>query len=264
MKKILCLFGALSLMLTSCSSDDSNSDDSGSSSTNSVLVKKTTSTMTNSAWSSIFTYSGNKLATIKYSDGDSETYTYTGDLITKYEYFEGNSTKADNTTTYTYDASSNLISQTTADLSGGVYKTVYTKNTDGTISYVQYSGDATTQTNIQASGKFFLINNDVAKVERYNSDGSTYKSTTFTYDDKNNAIGNVTGFSKIGFALFEDFNGISHNTITEVESYPSYPNQNSTCTYKYTYDDKGFPATVTSTRTFVGNKDEVTTIQFSY
>ncbi|MDQ5929453.1 MAG: hypothetical protein QG594_1232, partial [Bacteroidota bacterium] len=62
MKKILCLFGALTFALTSCSSDD---DSSGSPSSDLVLLKKTITTNSDGEKiTSIYKYDGNKIVSI--------------------------------------------------------------------------------------------------------------------------------------------------------------------------------------------------------
>lgn len=273
MKKILCFFGALTFVLiSSCSNDDDKYDDdkndSESSSTDLVLVKKISSIINNGAststYNTTFTYDGNKLKAVTYSDQGSDVYTYTGDLLTKLEYFKVNNSIGENTNIFIYDTNSNSISETVTGNDDHLLKIVYTRNTDGTTSYIRYSGDKTSQTSKVDSGKIFFSNNEVSKVEMYNGDDILYKMTTYTYDDKKNPIGNIKGYDKIGFVLFSGFYGISHNMLTQDEFYPNNPSQNTTRTYKYSYDEKGYPTALTIATAIVGYTESITYLIFSY
>jgi hypothetical protein len=133
MKKLLCLFGASALVLTSCSSDDN----SNSSEDTSVLPKTISYTYPDFPGDnskSTITYSGNKI--VSSVEEDSKTvFTYDGNVITKQEQFDvdakGKETK-DTEVLYTYE-NGKLKTRTikenfTTQYPNGQYidKTVYT------------------------------------------------------------------------------------------------------------------------------------------
>ena len=89
MKKLLYLFSAVALTLTSCSDED----DTNNNSSNVTLIKKIILTSDDeeddSYWNNTitFTYNGTKLVEAREDDNYKTVYTYTGDLITKEEFF---------------------------------------------------------------------------------------------------------------------------------------------------------------------------------
>ncbi|WP_031456746.1 hypothetical protein [Flavobacterium chungangense] len=223
MKKILCLFGALTFALTSCSSDDSSSDSSDS-----VLLKKTISTDSDGEKvTTIYKYNGNKIVSIV--DGDLDLYyTYTGNLITKIEYKYPGGTLAQ-LETFEYDSENKVISRTMSEpLEELGRKDFFTYSADGTILVSNYIGDHKTQTMYNGKGKLTLVNGEVVKYE------SDYAGNlTFKYDDKNNPMKNILGYGKIT-SLDGTGDGTSHNVVSEEGDGPNY-------TYAYEYNSKGYP-----------------------
>jgi len=245
MKKILHLFGILTLVLiSSCSKDDNT--ESETSDTNSVLLKKVVSKYGTNELTSVFTYNGNKLTTVNYSDGDSYSFTYTGDLITKIEYFEKNVLSEKDL--YTYDSQGNLVTEIRIEGSYG-HRTEYIRNSDGTISYNGYYGDVTSQKTFSTKGKLYFSNGEIIKNESSDTAGSsTYEDVvTYSYDTKNNPYKNITGFDKIAISesfndLFDDLeSGITHNLLKE--EWTSFNKLEDTTTCTYIYDSNGFPKT---------------------
>ena len=98
MKKLLYLFSAIALILTSCSDED----DSTSSSNSGLLTKIIETFEDDSTLTTEFQYSGNKLVRITDDEGRFD-YTYTNDLITEIKYYESNTLLQ--TETYQYDTS---------------------------------------------------------------------------------------------------------------------------------------------------------------
>ncbi|PKB15878.1 hypothetical protein [Flavobacterium sp. 5] len=244
MKKILFLFSTLTLVLIySCSNDEKN--DSETSDTSSVLLKKVISKDDDSELITTFTYDGKKLTTVNFSDGDLYSFTYTGDLITKIEYFEKNVLSEKDL--YTYDSQGNLV--TVINIEGNyAHRTEYTRNSDGTISYDGYYGDATSQTMFSTKGKLYFLNSEIIKDESSDIQGSTtYEDVvTYIYDTKNNPYKNITGFDKIMISESSDFfddleGGISHNLLKE--EWTSFNKSEETTSCTYTYESNGFPKT---------------------
>ncbi|KAF2515202.1 hypothetical protein [Flavobacterium foetidum] len=246
MKKLLLLFGALTLSLTSCSSDDSSSE-----STDAVLLKKTILTDSDGEKiTTVYTYNGNKIVSMVDDSGDVNLYyTYTDDLITKIEFKLPNGT-LEQVNTYTYDSNKRLsvfVRSEPTDKLGS--KTVYTYNTDGTVSAKNYRGDDKTQTTLNGESKVFFDKGEVVKIT---SDYSPNK--TFTHDDKFNPMKNVLGMDKLAFED-SDADGVVHNIISEKNS----DNNVVTSTYVFTYNAANYP-----TKSVDTEEGETTTTEYFY
>lgn len=209
MKKLLYLFSAIALVLTSCSSDESSS-----SSTTPILLTKIIDTYEDdSTYTTEYEYSGNKIIRSYDSEGEYVLFTYTGNLITKLEFFLSDDT-LEQVETYSYDSSDRLISfvrvQPT-DTDWG-QKETYTYNTNGTISVNYYSGDYNSQTTLDQTGVITFLNGEISQIAT--SDGNT---DDYTYDNKNNPLKNVLGLDKIYFtdALTD---GVINNVVTMTSS----------------------------------------------
>lgn len=242
MKKILCLFGALALLLSSCSSDESSSDLS------SVLLKKQIST--DSEGFKVITnykYDGNKLVDVTFESQPGGLYfTYAGDLISKIEFkYDG---VVEQVNTYEYNSNKQLISFVRIEPSEGLgSKEVYTYNVDGSVSVKSYSGDEISQTLFDGEGKITFVNGEVDEII---SDYSPSRS--YTYDDKNNVMKNVLGYDKISFADGEA-NGILHNIVSEKSGGEvMYTNV-------YTYNSSNYP-----TKSVESENGETATEEFFY
>ncbi|MBE8725845.1 hypothetical protein [Flavobacterium hungaricum] len=227
MKKILCLFGALTLVLTSCSSDDSSSESSDN-----VLLKKTIITNSDGEKTTInYKYDGNKIVSAIDDSGDSNMYyTYTGDLITKIEYKYPDGT-IDQINTYSYNAEGKLTTFLRVDpeMDWG-NKEVYTYNTDGTITAQAYSGDSKTQTLKGTVNTIKFINGEVSEIVS----AASWENHKYTYDDKNNPEKNILGMDKIAFVDGEA-NGVKFNILTDTSEGDLWTNST------FTYNDKGYP-----------------------
>ncbi|MCV9931827.1 hypothetical protein OIU80_05980 [Flavobacterium sp. LS1R47] len=230
MKKILCLFSAMSLVLASCSSNDDNESSP-------ILLQKivyigddgTSST-------SDITYDGNKIISIKAQDGSVYKYIYTGNLITKIEEIDEDGA-LDITTEYSY-TNGKLVAciekQTDAIT---FYKTKYTHNADATVSYEEFRINAVTglETEGGTIGKFTFNNGNLVKDEKsyYGSE----RVITYEYDTKNDPLRNVLNHNLL---LDEDSN--INNLIKETSTYKSGDNTYiNTTTYTYKYDVNNYP-----------------------
>ncbi|RZJ49453.1 MAG: hypothetical protein EOO44_18240 [Flavobacterium sp.] len=238
MKKILCLFGAMTLLLSSCSSNDDYSpeeenDDNGNNNpgTETVFLKKTIITDSEGdKVTSIYSYNGNKIVSIVDDSGESNAYyTYTGDLITKLEYKLPDGT-IEQVNTYAYDSKGRLVDFVRID---PVYdlgnREVYTYSADGSINYTEYIGDATTQDQENSTGTVKFSNGEVIEMTNTVNDDHSY-----TYDTKNNPLKNVLGWEKICFTDSEA-NDVLHNMLTDKTGDEVW------YSYTYTYNDAGFP-----------------------
>lgn len=226
MKKLLLLFGALALSLTSCSSDDSPSDES---TTDGVLLKKIITTTSEGKVTTIYTYDGNKIVSDVDDSGESNAYyTYTGDLITKIEYKLPNGT-VEQINTYAYtDGKLTTFVRIDPGMDWG-NKELYTYNADGTVTSKQYIGDSKTQTSLNATVIIKFANGEVVDMINDFNDSHSY-----TYDTKNNPFKNVLGWNKINFTDGEA-NDVLHNMLTDkAEGELWY-------SYTYTYNADGYP-----------------------
>lgn len=232
MKKILCLFGALTFGLTSCSSDE---DSSGSPSSDLVLLKKTITTDSDGEKvTTIYKYDGNKIVSITDSEGEFNRYfTYTGDLITKIEYKLPDGT-VDQINRYEYDLNNRLVTFVRVEpLDDWGNKEVYTYNTDGTITAQNYNGDSKSQTYFDGVTTIKFVNGEVSEII---PDGNWTGHHKYTYDTKQNPLKNVLGFDKLAF---EDggADGVNHNILTDKDVEENDLWENST----YTYNENGYP-----------------------
>lgn len=255
MKKLLYLFTASLLAFTSCSKDDNNSSDP----TSSILVKKRIYVGNDGvSTSEDIIYNGNKIVSITGQDGSVFKYTYTGELITK---TEESDTKGvvDYTTEYSY-ASGKLVASIEKNKDTKFYyKTKYTYNADGTISYDQFRVTVATgaEEEYGATGKYTFKGGNVVKLEvsYYGND----KSYVYEYDTKNNPFKNVTGLS----LLFDEETAVN-NIVKETSTSGSGANITTIITtYSYKYDANNYPTEKVETFSN-GNSTFTETTQYSY
>lgn len=212
MKKFLCLFSALTLVLTSCSSDDDNT-----SAEEKLLLPKTEkySYSSNPDENSIVTYKydGNKIVSLSY-DGEEQTlFTYTGNLITKAVYVEsyegGTRTRI---TTFTYENNKLKSSLKTNSENTTSIKKTYTYNANGTISTVSVLTDPATKKEVQDSSSILTLdaNGNIVKDEFNNF------SSTFEYDAKYSPFKDILGYTLLLDSDIFDREVNSINNITKV------------------------------------------------
>jgi len=227
MKKILCLFGALTLVLTSCSSDDSSSDsDSGT-----ILLKKTITTDSDGEKiTTIYKYDGNKIISMIDGGDFNLYYTYTGDLITKIEFrYPDGDIEQINTYSYSADGKLSTFIRIDPEMDWG-NKEVYTYNADGTVSAQSYSGDSESQTTKGEINTIKFVNGEVSEI----TSSSSWEGHKYTYDSKNNPLKNVLGLDKIAFADGES-DGINRNILTDTSEGGLWKNST------YTYNENDYP-----------------------
>lgn len=251
MKKLALTFSLLVVILSSCSSSDTDSTPLAG-----IFLKKSIDTDSDGTVTTLYTYNGNKIVNAISDNGLKVVVTYTGNLITKMEYFSG--TLLGQTDTYTYNTSSQLVTflriDNTNDLGD---KTTYIHNSDGTISFISYFGDVTSQTAVSNSGKIVIENSEIDNTEFYTPNSSSlYNTVTYTFDTKNNLFANVIGFEKIYFN--EGFTeGLCHNVLSETHTSET----SSSYTSVFNYNSDNFPTSVVTTFTDSG---DIESSQFFY
>ena len=255
MKKLLYLFTASLLAFTSCSKDDNDSSDPASS----ILVKKITMVASDGDSSTEnYLYNGNKIVSMTEADGSVTKYTYTGDLITKIEELDVTGT-LNLTTNYNYVSGrlDNSIRKHSAE--SYYYKTIYIYNADGTVSYDNFRGVASTgvEQEYGATGKFTFKEGNVVKLEvsYYGND----RSYVYEYDTKNNPFKNVTGLS----LLLDDDTAVN-NIVKKTAISGSGANITTIITtYSYKYNANNYPTEKVETFSN-GNSTFTETTQYSY
>lgn len=247
MKKILCLFSALSMVLiSSCSSDDNNSSESE----NAVLLpKKITETVVEDGKSGsltyTFSYDGNKLKEIALSDASRSVYTYTGDLITKVELFKSGILQS--TDVYAYEAGK-LVSKITTRESNksSQRKLTFVYNANGTVNANESEIIDRQEIKYDSTTLYTFANGNIASSEYINGER---EKITSTFDDKKSPYINITG-AKLLLDLDDNFDFYSaNNTVKNVT---------------VSYDSKGaVTQTVTVTKTNKYNAGNYVTELFS-
>ncbi|MGK4567091.1 hypothetical protein [Flavobacterium sp. 3HN19-14] len=230
MKKLLYLF-SFAAIVSSCTG---NNDD-GPSATEDFLIKKIVFNDGETTITSKISYNDHKITGTVDSDGTHTVVTYTGDLITKWESFFGN--QVVERETFEYNAQGQLTTYTDIEFEDGYgEKFEYTHNSDGTISFDRFYGDANAQDTFEFSGRIYAD-----KLEQYSTDPDLpTTTTTYVFDSKNNPFMNITGYGKIAFAAGQNLNYM--NNIVE-ERYNGTLYNSST----FTYNSHDFPVTETET-----------------
>ena len=252
MKKLLYLFTASLLVMTSCSSDDdSNSVDP----VTSALVKKTVSTGMDGDRTSLITYNGNKIVSIVINNVYKTNFTYTGDVITKVESLDEKNV-VDYVAEYTY-ANGKVVSFTEKE-AGEPYtsKTNYTYNSDGTVSFSEISINATTgAVEDDGTGKYTFKDGNLIKMVNSYVNGSESSVTTYEYDTKKNPYNNILGYNLL---LDNEESGSINNSVKRTSVSVS-----GTYVYATTflYDGNNFP---TEEKSFDSTGKLENTIQYFY
>jgi hypothetical protein len=179
-----------------------------------------------------YIYIGNKMDRVMVNGQLNKKYYYSGDYITKIEEYIDNQLRWINT--YTYD-NNKLATQIFVDLNpdpdpnvtSGL-KTIYTYNTNNTISYLEYVGTDSVQNSLSGSGIITLLNGQLVKHEFSNG------TTIITYDDKNSPFKNIIGFDKL--MPSDKFGLYQINNCKTIKFY-----NNSINTYYYEYNEQGYP-----------------------
>lgn len=235
MKKLLTLVSALALVFNSCSKSEDDNNLVPVTPSNSILLTKIITTDNNGNISTTnYEYSGNKLIKMIYDDGYF-TFTYQNDLIVEAKYYESN--VLTQTQTYEYNSNGEVITYVIIDNIDTDWgnKETYVYNPDGSISVNYYIGDAFSQTTLNKTGTINFVGGEVNQMIFVQ--GGNTRTRTYSYDNMNYPLINVTGIGKISFCG-QDASGILHNIIEEDDSADMDDS-----TASYTYNSNGFPVT---------------------
>jgi len=231
MKKIFAL-AAIALFMVSCSDDDSNSTNQE----NAVLVKKMIDSSEDGVLTTVLTYDGNKITTSVTDDGSSTEYTYANGLLVKQESFYNDTTFEK--TTYQYNSNNKLESSVvfyySVDADPYAVKSVYTYNSDTSISAALYEGNENSQTEFYGTRTITLSNGNITKYSTLEEGATQPIEYTMTYDAKNNPNKNVFANDVMVLA---SLTGGNNNTLTESSNMLG----SFTTTYEYTYNNNNYP-----------------------
>ena len=243
MKKLLCLFSASLLVLTSCSKDDSSSNY-----TIVVLPNKIVFTGSDGVKNtSTVTYDGNKIVQVL-GGGYKSVYSYTGDLITNLKKYYGDNLESETVYTYNNNKLVEIIENNIGELTK--CKTSYTHNANGTILKETFSIDKISNVETKNVGSYkleFTYGNMTQNSYMVGSD--VLSTTTFFYDDANSPFKNILGFSK----LLDD-SSASNNQIKKATA---SLNGSYITTSSYKYNDKRYPTEETKTYSYEGGTSSV-------
>lgn len=255
MKKLLYLFSAIALTLTSCSSDDDSNNSSGT-----LLTKIIETYDDGTVETTDFEYNGNKIVSVS-SDldlRDETIYTYIGDLITKEEYFFDDGIDSfEEVIDYEYDSNNRLIKSIRTDEYGDVETDNFTYNSNGTVSFTTTANSTTI-----ASGIIYFNGNQPYKKEITENPGTAFEVSWVeesTFDLKVSPFANVTGFYKIIIgtpSYTRGYPGIAGNSLDF--SIDNSLEESST----YTYNGNNMPAT--ETYIDFNNSDNNSTSKYFY
>lgn len=255
MKKLLYLFSAIALTLTSCSSDDDSNNSSGT-----LLTKIIETYDDGTVETTDFEYNGNKIVSVS-SDldlRDETIYTYIGDLITKEEYFFDDGIDSfEEVIDYEYDSNNRLIKSIRTDEYWDVETDNFTYNSNGTVSFTTTANSTTI-----ASGIIYFNGNQPYKKEITENPGTAFEVSWVeesTFDLKVSPFANVTGFYKIIIgtpSYTRGYPGIAGNSLDF--SIDNSLEESST----YTYNGNNMPAT--ETYIDFNNSDNNSTSKYFY
>ncbi|OXA93976.1 hypothetical protein [Flavobacterium hercynium] len=229
MKVILCCLSVLLLFLSSCSNDDNSSN------AKTVLAKNIVSKENGKERTRVFTYDGNKINTVTFSDGLVFKYTYTGDFITKREDYAEKDGKLNSSSELTYE-NGKLSKKIEREVGSKFYHVNrYIYNIDGTISLEQsYVDSETGIETYDSSEKYTYVNGNLVKVERFFS--GSYNESIIEYDTKNSPFKNI-----IGFNLIVGDETTCSNNVIKVTRLPTEGAKTYLEKYTYKYDKNNYP-----------------------
>lgn len=263
MKKILCLFSALSMvLLSSCSSDDNNSD--GGSSSTSMPTKITITTVEEGDSGVLdynFTYDGNKLKQIAISDASRYVYTYTDNLITKIELYKSSILMS--TDVYEY-SSGKLISRiTTRAFSSIQDKLTFVYNANGTVNANESQIIDGEETTLDTTTVYTFANGNIISTEVIYGDEDSEKITS-TFDNKKSPFINITGLKLLlDLGLDSDFSFDFHSVNNALTSKTVYTSEGEVETAEATYTNK-YNSNDFISEVFSGDATDSFKIQIAY
>ncbi|SMO87445.1 hypothetical protein SAMN06265220_105102 [Flavobacterium nitrogenifigens] len=248
MKKQLWLFGVLALLLTACSSDEKSSSEEIDSTLpkNISYIYPSPELGTNSKTTA--SYNGNKIVSLL-KDDSKTVFTYDGDVIVKQEEFDIENGKEIKNEEVSYSYENGKLKtrvfreRISAEYPDGYFieKVVYTHNSNGTVSYINYTVDNVKKTESK-DGEGTLTYKDGNLIKEEQKSGSSTATLVFEYDSKKNPLKNILGFN----LLLNEIDGFGTNNIVKTtRTTTEFPNPSVYLT-TYIYNEASYPTRHTS------------------
>ncbi len=273
MKKLIFLFAATVLSLTSCSKDDDNNGNGNGTGTETGTppagTKLTKSIVTTALPSGTiskvnYTFDGTKVATVSSSNTSKTVYTYKDNVLSKTEAQENDATIS--YVVYTFDKD---IKNETSFKKVANKADEKTQSVDYTYDEAAKTQTATTTTyadGIATLSKTVIVNTydgkNLVKTTTTNTvSDKTYTVTTilYKYDDKNNPMVNVTGRPASIVKGSNNYTVVDTTVVVTTEGVAATPEATQS-TYSYDYDGAGFPTLVK----FVTGGKLTTSAEYNY
>lgn len=254
MKKLVLLL-SLALISVSCGRDD----DETTNPIDEIAILPTK--ISGDSELGVIRYDGNKILETKSNDGFKVVYEYSGNLITKMIGYNANGTKV-TTTDFTY--SNDKLTNVTFVEDDVLIKNSYSYPNATTVNSTEIStivsqGTTTTYKDVTT---FTLDKGNIVAEELAYYLNNTLRgniSVTYTYDDKNSVMKNITGWDKISVYMFEggNFTTVNNNVLTK--NHINNPVGSSQSKYRVvndiTYSANNYPTQIISKQ--YGNNNEL-------
>lgn len=248
MKIKLFFFSAFALLLSSCSSDENSPSQEIDSTLPKTISYIYPSVYLGTNSKETLTYNGNKIVTIVREDSKT-VFTYNGDVIIKEEVFDIENGKEikNEEVSYSYEngkLKTRIFRESiSAEYPDGYFieKVVYTHNSNGTVSYINYDVENIKKTETKsAEGTLTYKDGNLIKIEE--KSGSSATILLFEYDSKKNPLKNILGFN----LLLNEIDGFGNNNIVKTtKTTTEFPNPSVYVT-SYIYNDASYPTRHTS------------------
>ncbi|MNK42008.1 hypothetical protein D3C87_606860 [compost metagenome] len=248
MKIKLFFFSAFALLLSSCSSDEKSPSQETESTFPKTISYVYPSIYLGTNSKGTLTYDGNKILNIVREDSKT-VFTYSGDVIIKQEEFsiENGKEIKNEEVSYSYEngkLKTRVFRESiSAEYPDGYFieKVVYTHNSNGTISYINYAVDNVKKTESK-DGEGTLTYKDGNLIKTEEKSGSSITTLVFEYDSKKNPLKNILGFN----LLLNEIDGFGINNIVKTtRTTTEFPNPSVYVT-TYIYNDASYPTRHTS------------------
>ncbi len=255
MKKVYLLLVIVIALFTGCSSDSEGSS-------NRLLKEVQSETVSTDFTSNIvfkFTYTGNKIKSIKSGDYYETKYAYSGDLITSLSNYDHGDLMYK--VLYAYDSEGKMVSATATEYQEGTSElNTYAYNSDNTITRLTYVGTTENPANLTKTSKItFDFLGRFVKLEDLEGSGWIIKIQA-SYTNYISPIRNIVGYDKLlsfndvknSFATYDQLNNTAGSGF------------NNSSVFEYTVDTANYPTHCIQTLTNTDGSTAVTTNNYSY
>lgn len=251
MKKFLTIVVIALITLTSCSEENESTPINNVNTQ--VLVKKIITTVNDGEpITSLYTYNGDKLSTISYSDGRIANYSYNNqNVVTNItEYIGSELIKNENLTYHDYTPLLESITTTSYANNSESGKITLNKNTFDDIIVKSYEKNSQNQYTLVKEQVLLLNGTNISSLT---TSDFVNETISYGYDGKNSPFRNMAGYK---FMVMARLKGGVNNMLSYNRSGATSPESS---TVQYTYNSDNFPTASTETKS---NGDIITTQYF--